>query len=267
MIKLGRQKTLTHTFYDEDAVLDAGSVTVTVKNSAGTTVLTGSATKTGAGTSAQYSIVLPAQTELGKLTVDWAGSVTDRTYTEIVGNYLFEGYELDLALQAKGLKKTYSADVKAQARDLVTDTFDAITNTSFVPRRRQAVLEVFNGQAFTPTVGVSQVVTVDSAAFTGTHTWNGCLSGLTGSSATVVYDYCYFTDGIPTQDVRQAAIDLAVFMLGAQTRSTPDQAETITTGDSTYRLIVPGTRGFETGIPSIDAVLKRYQFNTELGVA
>lgn len=267
MIKSGRSKTLTHVFYDDDTVLDAGEVNVTVKDLSGTTVATTPATKTGTGVDSSYSFTLPSQSTLGKLSVDWSGTVTDRTYEEVVGTYLFELYELEAAMKSKELLKNYSAAVKSAARDLATDLCDSITRTSFIPRRKQTVVDVFNGQGFLPTVGVSQVLSVNGAGFSGTFTWNGCLTGLAGTRATVVYDYCYFTDSIPTQDVRQAGIDLAVHMLSVQTRMTPEQAETMTTGDATYRLVVPGTRGFETGLPSVDAVLKRYQFNLEMGVA
>lgn len=254
MIKLGKSETVSHTFYNDDVVADAGTVTVTVKNADDETVHTGSTTKTGN----VYSFTLPAQDELGRLSILWNGTILDETtYVEIIEDYLFELWELDALLATRGYGKTYTAYTKKAVRDAVAETFESVTKTSFFGRRRSAVLEVSGGAAFTPTVDVRQVVSVDGAAFTGDVTASGCLTGLNGSTAAVVYEYGLAVSA----EARVHALELAVWLLGAQTRRTPDNAESLTDQNgSTYRLALAGTRGIEIPIPSVDAFLKRYKF-------
>ena len=261
MIKLGKSETVSHVFYDDLTPVDAGTVTVTVKNEDNETVHSGSTTSSVSGSLKTYSFTLPAQNELGRLTITWDGSLRDdTTYEEIIGDYLFELHELQTLLTSRGFGKTYAASFLKSVRDAVAETFESVTNTSFVGRRQSVKVDVFGGEAFLPTVDVRQVVTVDGAAFTGDYTPTGCLSGLSTSesTATVVYEY-----GLPTvsAEARGYALELAVYLVGANTRKIPENAESLTDNNgSTYRLSVAGTRGIEVAIPSVDAFLKRFKF-------
>ncbi|WP_410657839.1 hypothetical protein [Amycolatopsis sp. lyj-112] len=263
MIKRGKSEVLRHTFYVDDTVADAGTVTVTVTDEADTQVFTGSAIKTGN----EYSFTLPGQATLGRLAIEWNGSLLDDTSAEeVIGSYLFELAELREIFVARDFKKAYSNSLLRDIRDQVTETFESVANLSFVERRKTVRVSVVAGQAFLPVVAVRQVLTVDGESFTGDFTPNGWVDGLTGSSATVTYEHGL--DGGVTAEAKGMALELAVHLTGAQAKKTPDNAEQLTdaTTGNTYRLSLVGTRGIEVPVPRVDAFLKRIKFDVP-GVA
>lgn len=255
MIKLGRSETISHTFYNDDAAADAGSVTVTATDADNVVLYTGTAIKEGD----TYSFIMPPPAKLGKIDIKWVGTIlSDITDEEVIGDYLFELWELKALLLSRGVVKPYEASVLRAIRDAVTDTFESVTNRSFVLRRKTVRVSVVGTSAFLPTVDVRQVLTVDGAAFTGDVTPEGCVSGLSGSSCTLVYEYG--PDAV-SAEAKTNALNLAIYLVGAQTRKTPESAESVTdTNGTTYRLALAGVRGVQVPIPSVDAYLKRYRF-------
>lgn len=260
MIKLGKSETVSHTFYLDDVLSDAGTVTVTVKNYADEVVHTGSTSKA----SNVYSFTMPAQDELGALAIEWNGTILDDiTYEEVIGDYLFELSELRTLLTSRTLTANAAkpAALLRDVRDQVTDTFETAANVSSVQRRRTDRVSVSGGVATLRRAAVRQVVTVDGEAFTGDYYTHGLLTGLSGTTATVVYDHG-LDDGV-TAEARSMALDLAVYALGSQARTTPSNAESMTdpTSGATYRLAVVGTRGIQVAVPHVDAYLKRIRFD------
>lgn len=258
MIKLGRSETITHTFHNDDGAIDAGVVTVTVKDGKDVVLHEDLATVKSDPEPFKYSFVLPSPADLQRIKLEWSGSLSsDTTYEEVVGDYLFEIHELRTLMASRGFGKSYDSSVLREIRDAVTETFESVTNRSFVPRQRTELVGVYGGAANLKRVDVRQVLTVDGAAFTGAFTTYGCLSGLAGSSASVTYVY-----GLDaTAEARANALDLAVYLVGAQTRSRPDNAESMTDNSgNTYRLAMAGMRGIEVSVPHVDAFLKRMKF-------
>lgn len=254
-----KAQTISVTFFDDDTPVDAGAVTVTVRDSAGTTVSTGSAiagSETGA-----YTYVLPAQSTLGPLTVTWAGTSTEKTNEEIVGGYLFslqEARASDEIMQV-GSRRNYSAaDIKA-VRDAVETEFERITGRSFTVRRKTETVEVINGVGYVSNLDVRNVLTVNGVAYTGTYNRVGRVEGLSGDSAEIVYEYGMET--VP-DDVKRAGLIRTRYNLAARNTDVPDRATSMTTeGNTTYTLATAGRGGSETGIPEVDATLGRYKVN------
>ncbi len=256
MIKLGRTEVVTHTFYLDDVPADEGDVTVVVKNDAEETIYSGPAGKNDD----LYSFTLPAQSTLGGLTITWTGDTqTDTTTDELIGDYLFETWQLKQLMPLRGSKRPYSATELRNVRDQVTETFESVAHGSFVERRKTVRVPVSAGSAFLPTVGVRQVLTVNGETFTGDFLPYGYVSGLQGTSAVITYDHVL--DGGVTAEARKMALDLAASYANAITKSTPDGAEQVTDPNgNTYRLQTIGLRGVEVGVPHVDAFLKRVKF-------
>ena len=247
------------TFYDDDTPVDAGVVTVTVKNASGETVSTGSAT--AGSETGEYTYLLPAQTELGPLTVTWAGTSTEKTNHEIVGGYVFslqEARASDEVMQV-GSRRNYSAaDIKA-VRDAVETEFERITGRSFTIRRKTETVEVINGVGHLSNLDVARVVSVGGDSFSGSYSRTGRVDGLSGESAEVTYEYGLET--VP-DDVKRAALIRTRYNLAARNTDVPDRATSMTTeGNTTYTLATAGRGGSETGIPEVDATLGRYKVN------
>ena len=261
MIKLGKSEAISHVFYDDLTPADGGTVTVTVKNADNETVHSGSTTAVTADGIKTYSFTLPAQTELGQLTITWDGTLRDdTTYEEIIGNYLFELNELKSLLTTKGYGKAYTAAFLKDVRDAVTEAFESVTYRSFVGRRKSLVVQTYAGRAFLPTVDVRDVLTVDGDAFTGDYTPTGVLSGLSSSesTATVVFEY-----GLPavSAEARSNALELATYFVSNSTNRTPSNIETMTDSQgNNYRMAIVGMRGNQVGVPSVDAFLRRFKF-------
>ncbi|MBB5804658.1 hypothetical protein F4560_004426 [Saccharothrix ecbatanensis] len=254
MIKKGKSETVSHTFYVNDVVADAGTVTVTVLNADGDAIHSGSTIKLGN----VYSFTLPSQSTLGVISIEWNGTIHDETtYDEIVGAHLFEVSELQALMTLRGLTKTYTPEILRAVRDEITETFETATNRGFVPRRRSELVSVRGGTAALSRVDVRQVVTVDGSSYSDDWTPDGVLTGLTGPTATVVYDY-----GLDvTADSRAAALALAVYVVGAKTNKTPANTESLTDGNgNTYRVTVAGIRGVLSPVPEVDVFLKNKAF-------
>lgn len=263
----GRAFTLSHNFdEDEGTPLVIASVTVTVKNSAGTTVSTGAATNS-AGT---WSYTVPAQPQ-GPLTVTWAtngGLATDTTYEEVVGAVTFtvkefRGSDIDLSSTARFTPE----DIRLY-RDMAEAEFEKITGRSFTPRTKTVTVE-YRGDNQLLT-GVWDIAAVDAAvgpsgALDMTD-WTvdplGVIEGVSGLSegdlVTLTVDYGF--RAVPA-DVKHAAILRTKTLIVRENSGIPDRATSFIAAEGgTFTLATPGLRGSETGVPEVDAILGRYRY-------
>lgn len=262
-VKINESMTLSHIYYVEGEASNQtppiGHVTATVKNLAGDVISTGSATQDEDNVYT-YSYDLEAITELGKYQITWLGIITETTWVEIVGEHLFELQDLRTRLQSGAFNRTYTDAQLSTTRDVVADAFDNICGTSFARRRRVELVDARGTAGLVTSYGVAAVHTVNDAAYSGSYTRSGVVRGLPANQVcSVDYEACDSSDGTVPEDIRTAAIEYAIALLGTNTTNIPNNAETVTTDEATYRLVVPGQRGSFTGFPRVDAVLNRYK--------
>ena len=76
----------------------------------------------------------------------------------------------------------------------------------------------------------------------------------------VILTYTYGMDRVP-EDLRVAAIKRLRTRVVDPSTGIPDRATSLMSPEGgTFQLATPGRGGFETGIPDVDAVYKRYSF-------
>lgn len=261
-VKAERSEVVKHTFYDDNTAIDVGVVTVTATNDQSEQVFELVATKNGT----TYSITLPAQDEnTGRLRLAWVGNQTEFTYIDIVGNHLFELNELISFVPNKGFDTSeYTSEsgiaLLKSIRDTIAETFERICGTSFVTVTNYEKVYSSNGSARLKLRNVLELVSVDGDDFTGTWRPAGLLTGLSTGLHDVVYRTSQSTHSVVPEDIRQAALEYASALLNYRESNIPDNVETLSTDGGTYRYVVPGRGTNYTGIPRVDAVLKRYAF-------
>jgi hypothetical protein len=275
----GYSGVLSTTFMTDETPIEAGSVTVTVTNAAGTTVATGAANEPSTGV---YTFALGPQTALGPLTVTWAGaSLSQTTTAEVVGGLLFALPDLRASDPAFSNTAKFPTAALAAARDAVTDEFGRICGRSFIPRGNTYTTFLDNtGSVLLPDADLYKVVsaTVDGVSQTGLtidsigvvtglptlqamtlqELWNGSIgSGAPGPGLTVIsYEYGWLT--VPN-DIYRAALQRGRFILAAIASGIPDRATSfVATEGGSFTLATPGSGVWQTGIPDVDAVLARY---------
>jgi hypothetical protein len=266
-ILVGSPATLSAVFYDGgEAVVDPGTVTVTVTRSDGTAVVTGAAT-TGTGAAARtYS--LAAQSRLDHLTAVWTGAAgrVVTTRHEVVGGFYAELAEIR-ALDSLKYPTTLLEVARAQAED----RFEQATGVAWVRRHARDTLSG-NGAArmvlprrpprslIAATIG--GVAAGDLTLFrlydegvierAGGVTWPKESSGGGGN---IVVEYVHGYDA-PPADLKQAFMTFVRYLL-LETRSRiPDRATAMTTEWGTFQLASATSRA--TLIPEVDAVLAAY---------
>lgn len=280
--------TLLASYVVDETAFDAGAVTVTVTNSAGTVVSTGSATMVSAG---QYSYALPAQSVLGPLTAVWAGAATVTTYPEIVGAPLFSLADLRVSDPSFADQSKWPTGLLAAARDAVTDEFARITGRSFIPRGNSFTAPInATGRLLLPDVDVQSIVsasldgtTIDVSTLTAdpvgvvegvptpvvsvwASVWSGALDSLVSSPGIFTVTYVYGFRQVPA-DVYRAAIQRGRYLLSSVNSGIPDRATSFQAVEGgTFTLATPGAGPWQTGIPDVDAVLARYTIRSK-GVA
>lgn len=274
--------TLSAQFESGGAVVDPGTVTVTITRRDGTVIVTDGATG-GTSTAARTYALTAAQTaDLDELTAVWSGTiggaaVTLTTYAEVVGDLLFTVNaarsfgKLSLADSSKYPEATIVA-----ARSRILEDFKQICGVSFVPRSARVTLD---GDG-TPTLRVPdlylrEIVTMENRA-AGSATWTALtaselaaiivapggviqrvdgayfLCGRTNYRVTYTYGYRRAPEAI-----RRAALTLATYQLVPSDLS--DRATMQTNDVGTFRLAVAGWRDKSYyGLPTVDAVLARY---------
>ena len=272
--------TLTHTFTVDEVPTDAtGNVTATLKRLDGTVVNT--ATAGHPGDPGVYTYVLPAQSQLDVLTLDWSctlgGSsiLSVRDQVEIVGGFLFSPAEARAAhKQLLSSHTTWPTIGLATKGVLVEQECERICRQAFVPRFARIALSGNN----TPSVGIPQtlphtMLRTLRAVSVGGVTWSAPDVAAVGLSDTgvltrpggaiwpagqrnIIVELEYGWD-LPPEEVRDAAILRLRSRLTSTTSGIPDRAQSFSVADGgVYRLSTPSAE--RTGIPDVDAVYARW---------
>lgn len=262
------QVTLSRTFVVDEVPTDAaGDVTVTVKRLDGTTV--DSATATHPGDPGLYRYVLPAQSTVDVLTVDWSGTVggsavTVRDVVEVVGGFLFGLSEARAEHASSLTPQRYSTATLAAKRIWVEQECERICGRAMVPRFARLALDGSGRDALvTPHLLLRTVraVTVDGTAWTA-----GQLANVVPTDSGVIY----LTSGtwpagrrnivvevehgedVPPLEVAEAALTRFRSAVTAGKSNIPDRALSYTVMQGgVYRLATPAAD--RTGIPTVDA--------------
>ncbi|MEU9975093.1 hypothetical protein [Streptomyces sp. NPDC051014] len=261
----GRGVKLMHTFLDDESPLIVPAVSVTVRDASGATVYTGDATSSGDA----WSVALPAQPE-GVYTVDWvaAGLAVDRDGFEVVAGFLFtlpEARQSDMDLADTSRFPT--AELR-HYREVVEDEFERITARSFVPRTARVEVEADG----TPVLylgyfDVTELKAVSSPSGSEDVTgWAADSTGFLrapyelpeGARYTVTFGYGF---GQVPEDVKRAGLLRLRSFLTAERSGIPDRATAFVAAEGgNFTLATAGRNGWETGLPEVDAVLKRYKY-------
>ncbi|MEU8780063.1 hypothetical protein [Streptomyces sp. NPDC048637] len=261
----GRGVKLTHTFLDDESPLVVPAVSVTVRDATGQTVYTGDATSSGD----EWAATLPALPE-GVYTVDWtaAGLAVDKGGFEVVGGYLFslpEARQSDMDLA--DTVRFSTAELK-HYREVVEDEFERITARSFVPRTARVEVEADG----TPTLYLGYFDVAELKAVSGPSGavdmtgWGVDSTGFVrapcglpeGDRYTVTFGYGF---GQVPEDVKRAGLLRLRSFLTAERSGIPDRATAFVAAEGgNFTLATAGRNGWETGLPEVDAVLKRYKY-------
>lgn len=271
------QAELSVTFYGDEAALSAdGAVTVDLIKADGTALLENQATSNpGVG---QYKYILAPQSDLMRLTVVWTGTFSGvvqsiTTYVEVVGGRYYALAEARASDSSLASTDRYPTSELEQVRLEVEDEFEEICEVAFVPRfGRETISGNGRSTLMLRRNKIRRIIslTVGSVAFSAEN-----LSALSineigeiyndGSAwssgiQNIVVEYEYGYDA-PPSDVRRAALIRQRHRLMANKSGVPDRAVSYSAAEGgTYSLATPGRAGFETGIPEVDAVLKRYSW-------
>lgn len=253
----------------------SGNVAVTVTGADGSTVSSGNAAHQGSGGSGDYTYTLPPQSELNSLTVTWSGTwgvaQSLQSFAEIVGQNLFTLADLR-AFGDRGVSNTttYPDTMLRDARNRITDFFEQICGTSFIPRYQREVLDGSGlNYIFLSKKRPRRIIscTVDGTAIDLTKVsayssgrldwgWNGYWNP-GWQNVVVAYEYGY--PNVPPP-ISRAALVLARYDLVSNDLS--DRMVSFDNDLGSVRLSVPGMN-YPTGIPVVDATLAQYQ-ETEL---
>jgi hypothetical protein len=277
------------TFYAGESAADADAgVTDVVKKADGTTLLSGGASHEGPVGSGRYSELIPPQSTLDNLTVEWTGTFAGEVITlvsdvEIVGGFYFGLAELrafDSALTVTRFPLAKLSEKRAQ----VEAEFEDVTGRAFVPRfARETGLRGEGGTQFW--LGKPDVLAITKLVVDGTDqtaAWvtaglvtrdndNGQVLNLTGDaialsyadSVTIEYEYGHAR---PPTGIKEAALKRARGFLLGQNATIDERATVMSIPEfGTFNLSTPGQRGAHTGIPEIDVVLNRYMHGSKLG--
>lgn len=261
----GRGVKLTHTFLDDESPMVVPAVSVTVRDATGQTVYTGSATSSGD----EWAATLPALPE-GVYTVDWtaAGLAVDTGGFEVVGGFLFslpEARQSDMDLADTVRFPTAELN---HYRNVVTDEFETITARSFVPRTARVEVEADG----TPTLHLGYFDVAELKSVSGPSGaedvagWGVDSTGFLrapyelpeGARYTVTFRHGF---GQVPEDVKRAGLLRLRSFLTAERSGIPDRATAFVAAEGgNFTLATAGRNGWETGLPEVDAVLKRYKY-------
>lgn len=252
-----------------------GAVTVTVKNAAGATVVSGAATK-DLTTPGRYTYALAPQADVASLTATWSGAWGGVTQSiaadvEVVGGLLFTIAELRDFDDAKLASTTeYTAALIAEKRAEITDFFDRVCGVSFIPRYSR---DVFEGDGSDSLELLHMRVTkILAVSVNGTALSAGDIAALdvyesgklvrsvgwwprsSSPRRNIVVEYEHGW-AVPPATIAKAAKILARYELISS--DIGDRTISIATELGHVRLSVPGEK-YPTGIPVVDAALCQY---------
>lgn len=274
----GRSVTLSHSFLDDEDPLVFTAVSVTVypvlSGADGEPVATDLVATDDASV---WSVSIPGLLNKGEYRVEWSadsGAAIDETFFEVVGSFAFtipEARETDAEL-ADSAKFT-AAEIR-HYRDIAEAEFQRITGRSGT-RRAGHHIEASDGTCEVILPGFDAVaivaVLVDDVE-EDVSEWRivggkiAVAPETISEGAIVAIEYEYGFAPTPF-DLRQAMILRTRILLFDEGKGVPDRATSFTpAGGGTFTLAQAGSRGWETGVPDVDAVYKRYMLDTFLGV-
>jgi hypothetical protein len=270
----GRPLNLAHTFLadDEETPLTLDAVTVTLRDGMGESVATSPATDAGNGV---WTVTFPAQ-PLGPYTVEWdGGDYMETDYAEVVGGFLFSVTQARNSDDYLKDASAFPADEIIAYREVVEGEFQDIAARSFTTRVMYANY-VSDGTgdfaALIPDAQAVEAVWIDGEPVDDVSGWSVSTLGIV-SAPDIVREgvrvrarirYGFIT---PPPKVAQAGMIRLRNLMAAENSGIPDRATTWQPEEGgTFRLATPGLSGFETGIPEVDATLKRYTLDSVLAM-
>lgn len=269
MVRLvtGRPGTIRLTIYDEDGVAtDPASVSVVVKDGAGTTVSTGSATNSPIAVGVwTYTIPTSVTVDLDTYEVTWTytlNSVSQSSSTtfEVCGGHLCEIAEIRAYDPVLDDDAVYTAEMIKQARVDAEQRFENGAQRAFTTRAARVSIETDGRERIVlPHCDIIELVAVDldgdsldPTDFT-VHSEKGVIEYPETISAGSQMDL-YYTYGLEVtpEPVRRAIKILAVEYLIPS--GLPARATSQSTDLGEFRISHAGKDG-TTGIPEVDSVM------------
>lgn len=278
-IQRGSPADLSVTFYGDETPTNAdGAVTYVVKNRAGTTIASGTATNSATGV---YKFTLAAQAVLGTLTIAWSGTfqgspVTITSYAEVISGVYFSVAELRAFDSALANTTKYPNSKLQDARTSAEMDFERICGRAFLPRYNW---EVLSGEGcrelwlekpeFLRLISLSVGVSPDIADWSS-RTLLKVPDNLRSvrlplyeywpvGDYNVAIEYEYGRDTVPF-DIKRAALKFARYKLVSDQSRIDERATVMQVPEfGSFSLATPGFRGSYTGIPDVDVVLKEYE--------
>lgn len=256
-----------------------GTVTVDIARADGTALVTAGATTGTTDAPRVYALAAASNTLLDILTVTWkvAGTAMATTTVEVVGGYYASVAQIRASHPTLVDVAKYPDSAILAARWAVEDEFERICGRAFVPRYWQGRLDgrdipklplphfalrtvrllrfYSDGTTYTSATApeLAAIPADDSGVAVRT---DGNV--FTGGVANVLIGYEHGYDR-PTAEIQRAFLTRVRSVLTASQSGIPDRATTYSpTGGGTFALATPGARWYETGIPDVDAVLRRY---------
>jgi len=265
------------TAYDGSAIVDPGTVTVTVTRHDGTTLWSGAAS--GIGT-APRTVAL-SEADLGSLdflSITATSSVFGQVsaHVPVVGAPLFwiaEARRFDQGQLADEVR--YPDDLLIAVRARVREAFTSVTGQRFVPELVAVTLDAAGGDTLLlPDVRVTRI---RSAAIRNGASWQALSDDDLANLVIAEPGLFIWTRGTwpegrgvvrlayecgwpqPPAEIRRAALRVAASYMGMLPSNLPDRALTLSDELGTFRLATPGVGGSWFGLPEVDAVLQRYR--------
>lgn len=258
--------------------------TYAVTDAVGTAVTSGTATRDSVG---EYSFVLPAQSNVAELTVNWSGLLSASPWSavssiEVIGHTLFSIDDLR-GHRGGDLTSTtsYTLATLAEIRSSITDEFERICGVSFVPRYQldkrpgsgDIILEV-KRPLISEVLSVSiDDVEIDASTIRPHHVgpwlyrasgywpkWRGSTTG--PENVTVGYEHGHAQ--VPLE-IQRAAIILAHHRAIRDVDGTgvPAHASTWTDGAGSWTAFAPNRDSMRWyGLPEVDSVLRSHRLLT-----
>ena len=271
-------RVITKTFYaaDEETATDAtGDVTGAISREDGT-ALTGATIATNNGNTGQYDLSLTAAAHLTRvdvLTVTWTATVAGRAvsetdYVAVVGGRYFTVADLR-SQRGLGSTSSFPAEDLIAARDVAEGWIENYCRHAWVASYAR---EVFDGDSSSRVqLNHLDIIELISVSIDGTS--QDLTDWTVNDSGRLLTDGAIFTIASPAghnvevqykwgkqltpPDLSRAARDLAKHILLTVDSSIPDRARMMQTEWGLFHLD-KASEDHPTGIPEIDAVIKRY---------
>lgn len=267
-VLLNAPATLSVSFDDGgEALVDPGTVTVTITQANGTAIVTGAAT-TGTGAAAR-TYALAARTSLDRLTAVWTGSASGRvatTHHDVVGGYVVPLSSVRTQKNLADIAKFTAAEL-GEARSWFEDLAEEFCDLSFIPRFRvegingdgSSVLRVKRRNArrlsFVKIDGVTTTITGWDLSPNGTVLADASLPVGVNN---IEVGYEHGLDAPPADVARAALVAIRWRLLTDEAQQLPDRATSMTNEFGNVLISQPGGKR-ATGIPEVDSILSHYQ--------